>query len=145
MPLQSTEDIRAKSNEELTKVYANSWDYLPDYAEGVKAELLRRGIDLEKMDAAKAQKELLSERMLAQGKQGSSLYILLCFVLTLMGGFLGIIAGYIYSKSKHTSLSGNEYYVYSEGTRKAGRIMMWLGIILLVIFLYQAMMKNAGF
>jgi hypothetical protein len=102
-----TEEIRAKRNEELTKVYLNSWDYLPDYADGVRTELLRRGVNLEEMDALKMQKERSSERQLVQGKQGSSLYILLCFILTLMGGFLGIIARYIYSNSKHTSLSGN--------------------------------------
>lgn len=137
-------DIRTKTNDELIAAYTNSWDFLPDYIELVRTEMLQRGIPLDDLDAIKAQKEEVSDLTMAAGKQGNALYIAICFAFALFGGIIGIIAGYVYSNSKHTSLSGESYYVYNESTRSMGRWMMGIGVGVLIIAGWRALMRNTG-
>lgn len=117
---------------------------MPEFIEQVKAEIIRREMDIQGLDALKSQKELRTEEKLAQGRQGNPIFIFICFVIALLGGLGGIIAGYVYSQSTHVAPSGRKYYVYDEGTRKNGKAMMWVGTGMLVIFFYRAMVRSAG-
>lgn len=92
------------------------------------------------MDSSKQIKEkktLISKHQLQAGKSGSPVYIFLCFILALLGGLLGIYAGYIYSQSKIKDSDDQEFYAYNEQTRQYGKIIMWLGIGVLLFLLLK--------
>jgi hypothetical protein len=68
-----------------------------------------------------------------KAKPGNTLYIILGFVSSILGGILGIIAGYIYSRSKHKELRDGSYYVYDQRTRDLGTGMMLLGFAVIAL------------
>ncbi|MBC7873862.1 MAG: hypothetical protein H7Y01_07700, partial [Ferruginibacter sp.] len=57
---------------------------------------------------------------------GDSLYIVLAFISALLGGFIGIIAGVVYNRSKR-----NGYYFYDKKTREKGGLMIIIGAFVL--------------
>ena len=48
---------------------------------------------------------------------------------------LAVYAGYFYSQSKTMAKNGQEYFVYDEGTRNLGKIMMALGAVVFLFLL----------
>ena len=137
MLIAGAEQIKQKTNEELTEIFINAKNYNPDFVALAEKELAYRNINV---DSSKQIREKInddSKEKLQAGKPGSSLYIFICFLLALAGGFLGIYAGYIYSQSKIKNGNGEEFFVYDEQTRKTGKGIMWLGIAVLLFFLFK--------
>ena len=137
MKFDFTKQITQKTNEELTEIFINAKDYNPDFVMLAEKELSVRNISV---DTAKQVRDNISQQVKEQlqtGKPGSPFYIFLCFILALFGGLLGIYAGYIYNQSKIKDAKGEEFYVYNEPTRKQGRIIMWLGIMVLLFLLLK--------
>ncbi|MCW3118157.1 MAG: hypothetical protein JWM28_2239 [Chitinophagaceae bacterium] len=142
MRFDFADQIRQKTDNELNDIFINAGDYNPEFVRLAEEELKIRNID---MDTSKQVKEKIvqTEKIhLSEGKAGSPLYIFLCFVLALLGGFLGIYAGYIYSQSKTKTNEGEEFYVYNENTRQLGTTMMWLGIAVFVFFLLRRIITS---
>lgn len=135
-----TQQINNQTNQQLTDIYKNPSDYNPEFIKLVEKELQLRSIDLETYSEVREQNEELRKKQLQQGKKGSPLYIFLSFILALLGGLLGIYAGYIYSQSK-VKENEEQYYVYDEQTRHWGKIIMWTGI---GIFLFILLVRTSG-
>ncbi len=133
-------DVQLKSDNELIDIYINPSFYQPAMIDTVTAEITRRKLPIEALKKIKAEKEMASVLNLAVGKQGNTLYIVICYCLVLLGGIPGIIAGYIYYFSKQKGPDGQEYYVYNESTRKLGLGMLVIGCIL---FFYTIMTRLA--
>lgn len=127
------EQIIKKSDQELLDIYVNSDDYQAEFVKLADQELTKRRIPLEKYRIEKEAKSHSSIELLQQGKKGNELYIALGFLSALLGGLIGIIAGYTYSQSKHNGPSETQFYVYDKPTRDKGRIMMIIGIFALLI------------
>jgi hypothetical protein len=137
MEFNFVDQIKQKSDEELTDNYINARDYNPEFVKLVEEEIKIRNINIDTSRQIKDNKEVVTKQKLQEGKDGSPLYILICFILAITGGFLGIYAGYIYSESKITDIDGEKFYVYNEQTRKKGKIMMWIGIGIVLLFLFK--------
>lgn len=136
-----TQQIKNQTDQELTYVYNNPSDYNPAFVTLVEDELRLRNVNLEAYTEVREQNEEMRKQLLQQGKKGSALYILLSFVLALLGGLLGIYAGYIYSQSKIRDVNEEQYYVYDEQTRHWGKVIMWLGI---GVFLFALVVRSSS-
>ena len=88
--------------------------------------------------------EKRGEELLSVGKSGNTFYLLLCFVASILGGFAGIIGGYIYAFSKTSSSRGKSFYVYDEETRKYGRIIFGVAIAFFVCSIMYSLNKHFG-
>lgn len=128
MKFDFSNQIKQKTNEELTEIFINAKDYNPDFLRLAEQELAIRNIDLDPSKQIKEELKETNTNQLKEGKAGSPLYLLLCFVLALLGGLIAIYAGYIYSYSKIKTSEGEEYFTYNEQTRELGKIIMWLGV-----------------
>ena len=137
--------VKSKSIEELQAIYCDGHLYQPEMVSAAMAELNARGVDMADLILQKGIFDDEQETMFAQGKSGSALYILISFVFAVMGGVIGIVAGYIYGYSKTTSFTGNRYYVYDKQTREFGMIIFWLGVIVLVCSVIYYMQGKFGF
>lgn len=131
------DQIRKKTDQELTDIFINAKDYNPDFVRLAEDELSRRNISLDMSKRVKETTSYVDNKRLSEGKPGSPLYIFLCFVLALLGGVIAIVAGYIYGHSKTKNAEGQSFYVYNEQTRQLGKIMMWLGIAVLFYFVIR--------
>jgi hypothetical protein len=137
MKFDFTQQIKQKTDEELTEIFINTKDYNPEFVRLAEAELQLRNINTDTSKQIKDKKEETSKQQLQAGKSGSPFYIFISFILALSGGLLGIYAGYIYSQSKIKSSDGEELFVYNEQTRQFGKIIMWLGISVLLFLLLR--------
>jgi hypothetical protein len=79
------------------------------------------------------------DELVENGEPGNRTFMTIGFISAFLGGFIGIVAGYVYSRSKRTSLSGNRYYAYDQKTRDYGTAMMWIGIAVFLIAVYYRM------
>ncbi len=128
MKFDFTDQIKQKTDKELTDIFINARDYDPEFVRLAEEELSARNINLDASKQIKEKTLEVNKQQLQTGKSGSPLYIFLCFILALLGGVLAIYAGYIYSQSKIKDSDGNEFFAYDEQTRQFGKIIMWLGI-----------------
>jgi hypothetical protein len=74
----------------------------------------------------------LKQEQYAKVRPGNQAYIVLAFISAALGGFLGIVAGYVYSQFKHQDDFDVKHYVYDAKTRELGRVMMVIGIFVLL-------------
>ncbi len=137
MKFDFTDQIKQKTDKELTEIFINAKEYNPDFVRLAQQELHARNINLDTSKQIKERVKQIDKRQLEQGKAGSPLYIFFCFVLALLGGLIAIYAGYIYSQSKTKTTDGEVFYVYNNETRQLGRIMMWVGIAIFLFLLFR--------
>ncbi len=133
MDLGFENSIKSKTNEELIDIYITPNSYQPEFVSLVFNEINKRNLPVDVINKIKGEKQKVEISNLAVGKQGSPLYIAVCFCLALFGGIPAIISGYIYGFSKHKGPDGNSYFVYNEGTRKLGYGILGTGIIMTLI------------
>ena len=137
MKFDFTDQIKQKSDEELTEIFIHAKDYNPDFVRLAEDELSNRNINLDSSKQIREEVKEFDRKQLQEGKPGSPLYIFFCFVLALLGGIIAIYAGYIYSRSKIKTKDGDEFYVYNSQTRELGKMMMWLGFGVFIFLLLK--------
>lgn len=141
MDFDFSKAVQSKTDAELTDAYINSGSYQPEYIALVLQEIQKRNLPIDDMEAVKAENTNVALARIAVGRQGNTIYMILCFALALLGGLLGIIAGYIYATSTHKGPDGNLYYVYNDTTRKLGYGILVTGVIILFV----SIMKTCNF
>ncbi len=127
MSIDFKEQVATKTDQELIDIYINPDDFQESFVTAAEEELNKRNVRLEQFKQKREQKEKIKNEQLEKGIQGDSLYMTLAFISAFLGGLIGIIAGYIYSQSKKEG-----YYVYNEKTRKQGKVMLAIGILVLL-------------
>ena len=137
MKFDFTDQIKQKTDKELTDIYVNAKDYNPDFVKLAEVELQARKINIEGSTKQREKVEQTVTEELKNGKDGNPLYIFFCFVLALLGGLLGIYAGYVYSQSKIHAANGESYYAYNKETRQLGKIMMAVGGVVILFLLLR--------
>lgn len=137
MKLDFTNQINQKTDNELLEIFANANDYNPEFVNLAEQKLQARNINIDALKQNKESAKQVNRKELEQGKAGSPLYILLGFVFAILGGFIGIYTGYIYSRSKTKTAEGDQYYVYNPETRQFGNIMMGVGIASILLIIYK--------
>ena len=100
MNMDFKEQVRRKTDDELLSIYIDSDDYQEGYVQEVHEELKRRNVVLDIFEKEKQEKQQAKDESMMQGKAGDPIYIALAFLSAFLGGFIGIIAGYIYSQFK---------------------------------------------
>jgi len=129
-----TQKIAEKTDDELVDIYLNSSDYQTDFVDLVKSEIKARNLPLDSLENIKGQKEAVSNETLELGKQGNQIWMAIALFASIFGGFIGIISGYIYAFSKHRNGEGKQYFVYNESTRKYGKIVFFIGVVVFILF-----------
>jgi hypothetical protein len=71
----------------------------------------------------------------AKPEQYPKSYIVAGYILALLGGLLGIFMGWHLLTQKKTLPNGDKVYAYSEGDRKTGRNIMFVGIFFLIFWI----------
>lgn len=79
----------------------------------------------------KIKQERFSE--LAEAKKADKYYVIVGYVLAILGGVLGFIIGLHLSSSKKTLPNGKQIYEFTEKDRKNGKEIMFIGIIMTVV------------
>ena len=121
------EQVATKTDQELIHIYINPDDFQENFVSAVADELSRRNVSIERFKQEREQKEKIKTEQLEKGIQGDSTYVTLAFISAFLGGLIGIIAGYVYSQSKKDG-----HYVYNEKTRKQGKVMLAIGVLVLL-------------
>ncbi|MXN92436.1 hypothetical protein GR160_14500 [Flavobacterium sp. Sd200] len=80
-------------------------------------------------------KSLRKQRIsdLAQPEKDQKAWVVFGYISALLGGFLGIITGYVLLTVKKTLPNGERVYTYAAADRAHGRIILILGIAVLAI------------
>lgn len=123
--------LLAFSNEELLEVLLKSdewgeFDYLL-----AKKILKDRGLEVNEDLISSLKKQRIQD--LAKPEEGQRPWILVGYLLSFIGGFLGIFIGWFLWTQKKTLPNGDKVYTYSEGDRKHGRNMFVIGLIIFPI------------
>lgn len=75
---------------------------------------------------------------LAKPEKIKFMWIVIGYLMSLLGGLLGVIIGYIIWHQQKTLPNGQKVYIYTEYDRKQGRKMFWIGLTMLsIITLYK--------
>lgn len=123
----------AFDNNELVEILKepDEWGRL-DYVIARKIlETRGKGFSNEELDAFWSTKM----KKLAQPAKASSLGKWGGYSLSVGACFIGIVTGLIYWQSTKTLPNGNRYYLYDEETRKLGKNMVYISLILIAISL----------
>jgi hypothetical protein len=72
---------------------------------------------------------------LAQPEENQKAWIYAGYAAAILGGFLGIIIGYVLTTSKKTLPNGERVYSYSEKDRASGKTILYLSLVFFPIYL----------
>lgn len=127
--------VKKKTDKELIDIYLNPQDYQAEFVSFVIKEIANRKLPIDTLDEIRSKKDQVSDNELALGKKGNPLYLGLLAISALLGGLIAIVGGYIYAYSTVLDSSGDKLYVYDESTRKWGRIILGVGVVMFFVIL----------
>lgn len=90
--------------------------------------MTERGKNIDSDVLASLKKERL--QILAKPEEPQKSWITVGYIFSILGGFLGIIIGYLLWTSKKTLPNGERIYSYNENDRKHGKTIFILGLII---------------
>ncbi len=122
------------TNEELFEVLAKPDEWGPlDYTLAQKILADRdQVIDADLLSRMKAERTVV----LSQPEPTDRAWIIIGYVLAVLGGILGLLTGFILSTQKKTLPDGSRVFVYNDPDRRSGRWIMavsCLGLALLAV------------
>lgn len=126
------------SNEELTDLIAkrdewSSYDYL------LARKILKdRGVEVNEEQLSQMEAERINELKTTEKPQ--TFWIIVGYFFALIGRIIGIFIGWHLSSYKRTLPNGQRVFVYREADRLQGRIIFYLGIILIVVSIIVRML-----
>lgn len=88
----------------------------------------------------KINKEEIEERhtayiaKISEPKGGQGVWIIIGYISAILGGFLGLLIGYMLFQAKTVLPNGSKVPAYTPATRKHGKYMFFLSFITLAIF-----------
>lgn len=126
------EQIKKKTDSELTEIFINESNYQKEFIELVKIEIINRNLPIDSIIELRKKNNQIIEETLSQGEQGSPVWIAIGFIapivvglISTFGGIFSIFLGYSYAYSKKKK-NEKEFFVYNESTRKYGRYMFFI-------------------
>ena len=72
---------------------------------------------------------------LAKPEENQMPWIIAGYIFAFLGGFLGIIIGYVFMTSKKNLPDGQRIYSYNQNDRKQGKMIFYIGILLLPFYI----------
>ncbi len=121
------------TNDELTEILEKEDEWSSFDHELAKKILTDRGVDIDIVKLSCLSESRLNE--LRQVEPPQTFWIYVGYILSLLGGLLGIFIGWHLSSHKKTLPNGERIYAYNEADRKHGRIIFYLGICCFIIWL----------
>ncbi|TXK36963.1 hypothetical protein FVR03_16430 [Pontibacter qinzhouensis] len=119
------------SDEELYDVLLKSDEWTEFDFLLAKKILKSRGQEVNDALIASLKKQRLLD--LSTPEEGQQAWIFLGYLLSLLGGFLGMCIGWFLWKQKKTLPNGQKVYAYTAPDRKHGRNMFFIGVIVFSI------------
>lgn len=121
------------SDEELYDILLkqDEWNEF-DYTLAKKL-LAERGKSIDGNLIKSLQKQRLND--LAKPEENQKPWIIAGYALAVLGGFLGIIIGYLLMSSKKTLPNGQKVYSYSGNDRSHGKMIFYIALILLPFYI----------
>jgi hypothetical protein len=115
------------SDEELKEVIYKKDEWQEEDIERADLILQQRGIRYSEADKSRLWQERLEE--MRRPQRGSIGWIIFGFVISLLGGLIGIVMGLAFGTLKKRDPEGRKFYVYDARTRNLGLLMVVAGII----------------
>ena len=121
------------SDEELYEIIVkpDEWNIF-DYTLAQKI-LSDRDKPIDKALLVSLKKQRLNE--LSKPEENQKAWINVGYILALLGGFFGIVIGYMLWTQKKTLPNGNKVYSHKESDRKHGRRIVIIGVTIIIITL----------
>lgn len=122
------------TNEELYEILIkpDEWNAL-DY-KLAQTLLKKRGESINSETLTRLKKERLDK--LATPEKGQTGLIFAGYLFALLGGFIGVIIGYLLWKSKKTLPNGERVFNYTKSDRKQGVNIFYLSILTICIYTF---------
>ncbi|MFL9830217.1 hypothetical protein ABS764_05065 [Flavobacterium sp. ST-87] len=148
---EKAEQILEKEAENLIS-QVDSNHYLFDFTNDELYEILLKADEWSEFDNKLAQK-ILTKRgksidddllkvlkkqrieSLAKPEENQKPWIISGYIFSILGGFLGILIGYFLWTSKKSLPNGQIVYSYSENDRAHGKIIFYIGLIILPFYI----------
>jgi hypothetical protein len=128
------------TDEELHDVVLKH-DEWSDYDYLLARRLLEeRGHSINDEEVKELRKQRLTELAKPEGSQRG--WIIAGYIFALLGGFFGIITGYVLWTSRKTLPNGDVVHTYSKNDREQGKIIMILGLIMLPLCIGLRILLN---
>lgn len=129
------------TDDELTDIIKNP-DEWGEYDYALAQELLKkRGITYTDRDLTSFKQEKLSQLIIAE--PGKPIWIVLGYILAVMGAVLGLVIGYNFMRGNKTLPDGRRVYAYTRATRDHGITMFAIGLVEIVIgIIYKVFVRE---
>lgn len=89
---------------------------------------------------------MIKERPIAtRGIKADRVLVILGFLSALAAGPFGIMIGYFILKHTEKDDSGKEYYYYDTDSRKAGLVMLVIGVVQFILVIVGSLLRNVVF
>lgn len=118
------------SDEELREILEKSDEWSKEDYVLAKKILADRGQEVSEKELAVMEALRIAE--LSKPAKADPAWIFLGYALALIGGFAGILIGYNY-RFKKTLPNGTQVFAYDEASRKQGKQIFYLGLIMFIL------------
>jgi len=129
-------ELNSYSDDEIIEIILNPSDWHRSFVLEAKKIVTERGIQINENEISDNEKEKLEKIKLGISPKKFIYYFF--WFLAVVGGYIGLIAGYYYWRGKLKAFDGNRYFMYNKRTRFYGKWMFITGILSavgLIIFL----------
>lgn len=92
-----------------------------------------RGLAIDEAHIMAMRQERIKD--LSKPEKDQTIWIIFGYIFALLGGFFGVITGYVLWTSQKTLPNGQTVYTYSEKNRKQGKTILILSVIILVVLI----------
>lgn len=135
------------TDEELKEIIINQSDYGSAMVENAQSSLLERNPDFDFTETDLAKETKFADRLsqAQQGVRAQTVGIVAAYVFALLGGIVGLGAGWFIETGKTTAVDGKKYYTYDDYSRRHGARIKWIGIISMVCWvLFQYFLRPSS-
>ncbi len=131
--LEKDHYIFSFSDEELYEILLkpDEWNEM-DYAMAKKI-LENKGKSIDESMLHSLKKQRISD--LAKPEENQQSWIYAGYFFAIIGGFLGIVIGYVLTTSKKTLPNGERVFSYSEKDRNSGRTILYLSLVFFPLYI----------
>ena len=127
------------TDKELFELIAASDEWSPFDVSLAERLLKERGKEVTPEEIEKIKTNRIVE--LSKPEESQRTYIIIGYITSILGGFLGVFIGWHLLTFKKTLPNGNRIYAYSDNDRKQGNRILIIGGIFLVIWLLYRFLK----
>ena len=118
------------NNEELTEIIQKPDEWSKEDYLIAKNILKTKGINLSEDKLEELKQERINE--LSKPESGDTLWTILGYLFSLLGGFLGVFIGWHLMTFKKTLPNGQKVYNYTDRARFHGQIIFILGLLCMI-------------